>query len=151
MTEWENKIIASKDDFNKAKLYFEGLVKDYEVFAQNSKGTADKHNFESTNQAPDADAGDELQKYITCIAQAAATQEEQAANIRDSSKASSNAMAMQIKTMSDHIVQLTKKLYNKENTPNNGGGSGGSGGGGGGGSGLCDRGQGQVTIQYKKP
>ena len=34
MTEWENKIIAIKDNFNEAKLYFEGLVKDYKVFAQ---------------------------------------------------------------------------------------------------------------------
>ena len=60
MTEWENKIIAIKDDFNEAKLYFEGLVRDYKVYAQNSNGTAGKHNFESTNQSTDADAGDEL-------------------------------------------------------------------------------------------
>jgi len=159
MTEWENKIIAIKDDFDKAKLYFEGLVKDYEVYAQNSNGTAGKHNFESTNQAIDADAGVGLQKYITGIAQAAVTQEEQAANIRDSSKASSDAMAPQIKTMSDQIAQLTKKLDNKENTPNGGGGGGGGGGSGGGGSrggsggggGLRDRGRGRVAIQYKKP
>jgi len=136
MTEWENKIIAIKDDFDKAKLHFEGLVKDYEVYAQNSNGTAGKHNFKSTNQATDADTGDELQMYIAGIAQAAGTQEEQAANIRDSSKASSDAMAAQIKTMSDQIAQLTKKLGNKENTPNCSGGSGGGDGG------LRDRGQG---------
>ncbi len=141
MTEWENKIIAIKDDFDEAKLYFEGLVKDYEVYAQNSNGTAGKHNFESTNQATDADAGDELRKYIAGIAQAAVSQEEQAANIRDSSKASSDAMAAHIKTMSDQIAQLTKKLDNKENTPN------GGGGGGGGGGGLRDRGRGRVAIQ----
>ena len=29
MTEWENKPILIKDDFVEAKLYFEGLVKDY--------------------------------------------------------------------------------------------------------------------------
>jgi len=125
MTEWENKSIAIKDNFDK---YFEGLIKDYEVYAQNSNGTADKHNFESTNQATEADAGDELQKYIAGIVQAAVTQEEQTINIRDSSKASSNAMAAQIKTMSDQIVQLTKAMANKENTPNGGGGGGGSGG-----------------------
>ena len=77
---------------------------------------------------------------------AAVTQEEQANNIRDSSKASSDAKAAHIKTMSDQIAQLTKKLDNKENTPNGrggGGGSGGSGGrggGGGGSGGLRDRG-----------
>ena len=63
---------------------------------------------------------------------------------RDSSKASSDAMAAQIKTMSDQIAQLTKAMANKENTPNSGG-SGGSGGG------LRDRGQGRVAIQYEKP
>ena len=31
-------------DFVEAKLYFEGLVKDYKVYAQNSGGTAGKHN-----------------------------------------------------------------------------------------------------------
>ena len=53
-TEWENKIIAIKDDFDEAKLYFKGLVRDYEVYVQNSNGTAD--------------AGDELWKYIAGIA-----------------------------------------------------------------------------------
>ena len=57
--------------FWQAKLYFEGLVRDYEVFAQNSGGTAGKHNFESVNQAAEADAEDELWKYIAGIAQAA--------------------------------------------------------------------------------
>jgi hypothetical protein len=99
MTEWENKTVAIKDDFNKAKLYFEGLVKDYEVYARNSGGTADKHNFESANQAAEANAGDELQKYIVGIAQAAVTQEEQANNIRDEAKATSDTMAAQLKTM----------------------------------------------------
>ena len=70
MTERENKTVAIKDDFGEAKLYFEGLVKDYEVYAQNSGGTANKHNFESANQAAEADAGDELRKYIAGIAQA---------------------------------------------------------------------------------
>ena len=144
--EWENKSIAIKDDFDKAKLYFEPLVKDYKVYAQNSNGTAGKHNFESMNQATKADAGDELRKYIAGIAQAVVTQEEQAANIQDSSKASSDAMAAQIKTMSNQIAQLTKTMANKENTLNGGGGSGGSGGGG-----LRDRGRGQVAIQYEKP
>jgi len=57
-----------------------------------------------------------LRKYIAEIAQAAVTQEEQAANIRDSSKASSDAMAAQIKTMSDQIAQLAKTIANKKKT-----------------------------------
>ena len=71
--EWENKPIAIKDNFDKAKLYFGGLDKDYEVYAQNSSGTAGKHNFDSANQAAKANAGDKLCKYIASIAQAAVT------------------------------------------------------------------------------
>jgi hypothetical protein len=151
LTEWENKIIAFKDDFDEAKLYFEGLVRDNKVYAQNSGGTAGNHNFESANQAAEADAGDKLQKYIPGIAQAAVTQEEQAANIRDSTKASSNTMAAQIKAMLDKIAQLIKAMANKLNTPNGGGGGSGGGNGGSdgssGGGGLRDKGRGQVSIQ----
>jgi hypothetical protein len=146
MTEWENKTVAIKDDFGEAKLYFEGLVKDNEVYAQNSCGTADKQNFESANQAAEADAGDKLRKYIAGIAQAAVTQEEQANNIRDSAKATSDAMAAQLKAMSEQIAQLAKKLDNKENN-----GGGGGGGGGGSGGGLRDRSRGRVAVQYEKP
>ena len=95
---------------------------------QNSSSTASTHNFKSSNQAAEAYAGDKLQQFIAGIAQAAVTQEEQAANILGSTKASSDAMAAQIKAMLDHIAQLTKAMANKENTPNSGGG------------GLCDKG-----------
>ncbi len=101
MTEWENKPEAIKNDFNNVKIYFEGLVWDYKVFKQNSGGTASKHNFKSVNQATKADRGNELCQYIAEIAQAAVKQEEQATNIRDSTKASTDAMAAQIKAMSD--------------------------------------------------
>ena len=129
MTEWENKPILIKDDFVEAKLYFKGLVKDYKVYAQNSGGTAGKHNYKSANQAAEANAGDELRKYIAGIPQAAVTQEEQAANICDSNKAATNAMSARIKAMADQIAQLTKAMANKENRPNGGGDSGGSSGG----------------------
>ena len=55
-----------------------------------------------------------MRKYIAGIAQAAVTQEEQANNIRDSAKATSNAIAAQLKSMSEQITQLTKNLDNKE-------------------------------------
>jgi hypothetical protein len=118
MTVWENKPEAIQNDFNDAKTYFEGLVWDYEVYKQNSGGTAGKHNFESVNQATKANCGDELCQCIAGIAQAAVKQEEQAANIRDSTKVSTDAMAAQIKAMSDRIAQLTKAMANKENAPN---------------------------------
>ncbi len=125
MTEWENKPEAIKNDFNDAKTYFKGLVWDYEVYKQNSGGTAGKHNFESANQATEANCGKELCQYIAGIAQAAVKQEEQATNIHDSTKASMDAMAAQIKAMPDQIAQLTKVMANKENAPN--GSSGGRG------------------------
>jgi hypothetical protein len=73
--------------------------------------------------------------------QAVVAQEEQATNIRDSMKASSNAMAAQIKVKLDQIAQLTKTMANKVN-PRNGRGSGG----------LHERGQAQRdVVQYTKP
>ncbi len=151
MTEWENKPILIKDDFVEAKLYFEGLVKDYEVYAQNSGGTAGKHNFESANQAAKANAGDKLWKYIARIAQAAVTQEEQAANIQDSNNTSTDAMSAQIKAMVDQIAQLNKAMANKENRPNSGSSGGSSGGSGRGGGGLQERERGHAQVQYTKP
>ncbi len=149
MTEWENKPEAIKKDFNNAKTYFEGLVWDYEVYQQNSGGTASKHNFESANQATKANCSNELCQYIAGIAQAAVKQEEQAANIHDSTKASMDAMVAQIKAMSDHIAQLTKAMAIKENAPN-----GSSSGGGSSSSGHRGRDKGQaryVAVQYTKP
>ncbi len=149
MTEWENKPEAIKNYFNDAKTYFEGLVRDYKVYEQNSSGTAGKHNFETANQATESNRGNELRQHIAGIAQAAVKQEEQAANIHDSTKASTNAMTTQIKAMSDQIAQLTKAMADKENAPNgssSGGGSGSSGGRG------RDNGRARyVTVQYTKP
>jgi hypothetical protein len=34
MVDWENKPINIKDDYNKAKLYFECLVQDFETYTQ---------------------------------------------------------------------------------------------------------------------
>ncbi len=142
MTEWENKPEAIKNNFNNAKTYLKGLVRDYKVYKQNSGGTAGKHNFESANQASKANRGNEQHHYIARIAQAAVKQEEQAANIHDSTKASTDAMAAQIKTMSDQIAQLTKAMANKENA-SNGSRSGGRG---------RDKRQARyVAVQYTKP
>ncbi len=71
MTEWENKPEANKNDFGKAKKYFEGLLKDYEIYKQNSGKTVGKNNYESANQTTDANSGNEMHKYIAGIAQAA--------------------------------------------------------------------------------
>jgi hypothetical protein len=54
MTKWENKPKIIKNNFNKAKLYFEGLVKDYETYEQNSGGMMDKSKYKSVSQAKEA-------------------------------------------------------------------------------------------------
>ncbi len=64
----KNKPIAIKDDNNKAKLYFEGLVRDFETYMQNGGGNSAKMGYKSTNQM--ADVGDKIQKYIQEITSA---------------------------------------------------------------------------------
>jgi hypothetical protein len=144
MTEWENKTEADKNIFGKAKTYFEGLVK-------NSCGTVGKNNYKSANQTTKANSGNELHKCIAEIAQAAVAQEEQAANIRDSTKASTDAMVTQIKTLADQIAAFTRAMANKENIPKGGSRGGGSGGGssGGGSSGGKGRAK-RNTVKYTK-
>ncbi len=68
MVDWENKPINIKDGYDKAKLYFEGLVWDFETYNQNSSGNSGKRGYESANQMADIDA--EIQKYIQEIASA---------------------------------------------------------------------------------
>jgi uncharacterized protein with ParB-like and HNH nuclease domain len=57
MTEWENKPEAIKDSFDKGTSYFERLVRDYEVYKQNSGGTAGKHSYKSANQSTEVNRG----------------------------------------------------------------------------------------------
>jgi hypothetical protein len=56
MTEWENKPETDKNNFGKAKTYFEGLVKDYGIYEQNSGRTVSKNNYESANQTTDGNS-----------------------------------------------------------------------------------------------
>jgi hypothetical protein len=50
MVAWENKPILIKDDYGKAKRYFETLVKDFKTYTQNSGGTIGKAGYNSVNQ-----------------------------------------------------------------------------------------------------
>jgi hypothetical protein len=81
MVDWENKPINIKDDYNEAKLYFEGLVRDLETYTQNSGGGSGKMGYESANQM--ADVGDEIRKYIHEIASAAVASNELQRRIQD--------------------------------------------------------------------
>ncbi len=49
MVDWKNKPIHIKDDYNKAKLYFKGLVLDFKTYTQNSGGDSSKMGYESAN------------------------------------------------------------------------------------------------------
>jgi len=79
MVDWENKPIAIKDDYDEAKLYFEGLVRDVKTYTQNSGGNSGKKGYESANQM--ADVGDEIRKYIQEIASASVASNEKAAKL----------------------------------------------------------------------
>jgi hypothetical protein len=149
MVDWENKPIAIKDDYNKAKLYFEGLVRNFETYTQNSNGNSAKMGYKCTNQM--ADVGNEIRKYIQEIASVPVTSNKKnakwAANTSKKAKAKDyqlKAMMAQIQALTNTIATLSTAIAAaaKENKkPNNGGGGGsGSGGGGGGrGGGGSDR------------
>jgi hypothetical protein len=126
MTEWENKPKIIKNDFDKAKLYFEGLMKDYETYKQNSSGMMGKSKYKSANQAKGAKQGNELREYIAKITTAAIACEEQqdelTANLQDSANAKTkeiDVMASKITSLTKAVALLTKSFANKENKPNN--------------------------------
>jgi len=131
MMTWENKDEAINNDWTMAKQYFDGLVHDFEVYEQNSGGTADKNKYESANHAADAAKGDELRQYIAQIAAAAVAKEEKhdelAASIHNTTQKKMDEMAAQLKSLHNTVAKLTLALANKENEGGNGGG--GSGGG----------------------
>jgi hypothetical protein len=116
-----------------AKQYFEGLIRDFEVYEQNSGSTAGKSKYKSANHAADAAKGDELRQYIAQIAAAAFAKEEKhdeiAASIRDTTQKKTDEMAAQLKSLHDAVPKLTLALTNKKNERGNGGGGGGGGGG----------------------
>ena len=147
MVDWEHKPVNVKDDYDQAKLYFKGLVQDFETYTQNS-GNHGKKGYESTNQI--ADVGDAIRKYIQEIASASVASNEKAtkfaANVSKESKAKDaqfQAMTAQIQALTNTIATLSTAIAAaaKENGGGGGrggGGGGGSGGGGGGDGGRCD-------------
>ncbi len=46
MVDWKNKPINIKDDYNKTKFYFEGLVQDFKTYTQNSDGDSSKRGLQ---------------------------------------------------------------------------------------------------------
>jgi hypothetical protein len=131
MVDWENKPINIKDDYNKAKLYFEGQVQDFETYTQNSGGNSGKRGYESANQM--ADVSDEIRRYIQEIASASVASNEKtaewAANINKESKAKDaqlQAMVAQIQALTNTVAMLSKAIMAAAKQ-GGGGGSSGSG------------------------
>jgi hypothetical protein len=115
MVDRENKPINIKDDYNKAKLYFEGLVQNFETYTQNSGGYSGKRGYKSANQM--ADVNDEIRKYIQEIASASVASSEKtaewAANINKESKAKDaqlQAMMAQIQALTNTVTMLSKAI-----------------------------------------
>ncbi len=155
MVDWENKPINIKDDYNEAKFYFEGLVRDFETYTQNSGGDSSKRGYESANQM--ADVGNEIRKYIQEIASASVASNEKmaewAANISKESKAKDaqlQAMMAQIQALTNTIATLSTAIAAAAKENGGGGGSGGSSvGGSGGGSGGSNNGGGGGKRMFK--
>ena len=126
MTTWENKPEAVKDDWAMAKQYFKWPVHDFEVYEQNSGGTAGKSKYKSANHAADTNKGDELRKYIATIAAAAVAKEEKhdklTTSICDTTQKKMDEMAAQLKSLHNAVAKLTLALTNKENEGGGGGG-----------------------------
>jgi hypothetical protein len=121
-TDWKNKPKILKNNFDQAKLYFEGLVRDYKTYEQNSVSTMSKSKYDSANQVKEADKGNKLHDYIAQITIAAVAREEQqvelTANLCNSDNTKMkeiNTMASQIKSLTNDVALLTLWLANKEN------------------------------------
>jgi len=152
MVDRENKTIAIKDDYDEAKLYFEGLVQDFETCTQNSGGDSGKRGYESANQM--ADVGDEIRKYIQEIASPSVASNEKAAefaaNISEESKAKDaqlQAMTAQIQALTSTVVTLSTAIANAAKA-NGGSGSGGGSSGGNGGHGHGGGGRGERMFKF---
>ncbi len=111
ITTWENKAEIIKTNWDKAKQYFEGLIRNFEVYEQNSSKTMGKGKYDCANATADADKGDELRQYIATIVAAAAVkedkQDELVANICDSTQKKNNKMVAQLKMLSNAVAKLT--------------------------------------------
>jgi hypothetical protein len=68
MTDWENKPKIIKNNFDEAKLYFEGLVRDYKTYEQKIGSMTSKSKYNSANHVKETDKGNKLCKYIAQIA-----------------------------------------------------------------------------------
>jgi hypothetical protein len=122
MLDWEKKDSVIKSDYNAAKEYFETLVKATDTYAQNAGGgTAGRNKYESANNL--ADIGDEIREYIANLASAAAGAEQAANTMGKNSQF--DAMAAQIKALTEAVAKLSTA---KENTNPNAGGGGGKNG-----------------------
>ena len=119
MLDWEKKPSVTKTDYIAAKHYFEELVKATDTYAQNAGGgTTGRNKYESANNM--ADIGDEIREYIANLASASAgAAQEQATNTMGTTN-QFDAMAAQIKALTEAVAKLMDTKENKD--PNAGGG-----------------------------
>ena len=121
MLDWEKQSVAVKTNFACAKDYFKALVKATNTYKQNAGGSTTGHNkYKSANQM--ADYGNKICKYIAKIAGAAASN-----NTYTGTTTQVNAIAAQIKALTNTVTKLA--AANENMNPNIGGGGRGSGSG----------------------
>jgi hypothetical protein len=117
MLEWEKQPHATKTNYDSAKDYFDALVKATDTYKQNAGGgTAGRNKYKSANQL--ADYGNKIHEYIAKIASASTS----AANTNTTTN-QFEAMAVQIKALTNAVTQLAATKENAN--PNAGGGYGG--------------------------
>jgi hypothetical protein len=107
MTDWENKPKIIKNNFDKAKLYFEGLIMDYKMYKQNSGGTVSKSKYNNANQVKETNKGDKLREYIAQIATAAVACKEQQVKLIANLCNMDNAKSKETLAMTSQIKSLT--------------------------------------------
>ena len=107
MVNWENKPVNIKDDYDEAKLYFEGLVQDFETYTQNSGGDSSKKGLQ------EPDVGNEIRIYIQEIASPSVASNQKvakfAANVSKEAKAKDTqfqAMTAQIQALINTVAML---------------------------------------------
>ncbi len=111
-------------DNNKAKIYFERIVKATDTYEQNAGGgTTGRNRYDSANQM--ADYCNIIQEYIQQLVSAGATSAtDTAANMQTKDKLST--MEAEIKKLTATIAAMATKLTNNKNRDPNAGGATGN-------------------------
>ncbi len=116
MLDWEQQATAIKTNYKLAKQYFKALVKATDTYKQNTGGgTGDQNKYKSANQL--AVCGNKIHNHIAQIASMVAANNDHAANTQ-AKDTQFDAMLVQIKALTEAVVNLMANNGNKNVNPN---------------------------------